>query len=478
MGAYASWVSAQSSSRPHRLSPLLIKQAASKLARHVPRLHQRIRLWRQGSIDSSIPPALAKFVEKPLSLSRASLHDGKALRVLHCIGSLIPGGAERQLCNFVVHAKRQGVNIDVLTLRQPIGDDAHYLDLLHQVGVHPIVAGAELNSDFCKRMLASQEPLNFLQELPIFFQPYTIDILGEMVANPPDIVHAWLDHNNMWAGLAAILAGVPIVILSTRNVNPTHFPYLSHPLFKPWYQLFATCPRVHFVNNSSPGALDYAEWLGLPLKRFHVIRNGLDFASIKQPDAAAVASFRRELGLSTDATVVAGVFRLSDEKAPLLFAEVMRRAMKKHRHLHAVIAGVGPREPELRKTIEESGFSHRFHLLGRRKDVPVIMSTAEVVMLTSLKEGIPNVLLEAQWLGRPVISTKAGGAVEAMRHESTGILVDVGDAENLTRELLQLLENPCQRKRLGEAGPGFIKTHFGVDRMVAETMELYRHALG
>lgn len=161
----------------------------------------------------------------------------------------------------------------------------------------------------------------------------------------------------------------------------------------------------------------------------------------------------------------------------MVFFEVVRRAMSRIRNLHAVVAGVGPCEGELREAVARHGLSDRFRLLGRRKDVEVVMAAATAVLLASRQEGTPNVLLEAQWLGCPVVATKAGGAADAVSHDRTGLLLDVGDIDGLTEALLSLLLDQSRRTRLSEAAPAFIAGRFGLDRMVEETLAVYREAL-
>jgi glycosyltransferase involved in cell wall biosynthesis len=474
MGAYATWVASQSGLK----NPAPLRDVSRKLFK-IPWLYKLTRKVHHCWGNPSIPSQTESFLRRQLLAARQTrtVPSLSKLNVLHCIGALIPGGAERQLCNFVVGANRRGLSVRVLTLRESIEEDGHYSDLLHAAGIHSFVAGAEFNSDFVQKLRTTPATVEFLHHLPMFFHPYISDIFGEILTNPPDLLHAWLDHNNVWAGLAAVLAGVPHIVLSTRNVNPSHFPYLAHPLFKPWYQVLATFPQVHFINNSWAGARDYAEWLELPVNRFHVVHNGVDFSTVVRPTEIDVQSFRKELRLSPAAPLVAGVFRLSEEKQPLVFFEVMRRAMLKVHDLHAVIAGVGPCEGELRAAITQANLCTRFHLLGRRKDINVIMSSATVLLLTSRHEGTPNVLLEAQWLGCPVVSTRAGGAVDAVDHNRTGLLLDVGDIEGLTEALLKLLGDRQQRQCFAESGPGFIRSRFGVDRMIEETLAVYQRTL-
>lgn len=472
MGTYAAWVAAQAGAPP---VPRL-KRLAWTLRRRAPWLHGFARRWHYDSIEPSVPAQMAAFLRNVRSNEPPPPDLGK-LRVLHCIGGLIPGGAERQLCNFVVGASRRGLALRVLTLRESVDDDAHYADLLQRAGIPPFVAGADFNADFVRKLRARPGTLELLNRLPVFFLPYTVDILGELLIDPPDLVHAWLDHNNIWAGLAALLAGIPHIVLSTRNVNPNHFPYLAHPLFKPWYQLLASFPHVRFINNSHPGAEDYATWLGVGVDRFRVVHNGVDFDTVVRPNPDAVQAFRDEIRLPSGAPLVAGVFRLSEEKQPMVFFEVVRRAMNRVRNLHAVVAGVGPCEGELREAVARHGLSARFRLLGRRKDVDAVMAAAEAVLLTSRQEGTPNVLLEAQWLGCPVVATKAGGAADAVSHDRTGLLLEVGDIDGLTEALLSLLLDPNRRARLSEAAPAFIADRFGLDRMVEETLTVYRQTL-
>jgi len=491
MRVYSSWMMQR---EPERFVPMFFKIARQRGARVCREFAGRVPLLRRiarprvgpttgaaGQADETpvIPADLLAYFAKHNGPGRAlrARHNGHAPRVLHYIGGLVPGGAERQLCNFVGGAVRRGWDMRVLISNPMTGDYTHYAHLLHRVNVFPDSAGAHFNPKFLEAVRPLRQRLELLTHLPAFFLPWTIEIFGELLADPPDLFHAWLDHTNVWGGIAALLADVPVIILSTRNVNPDNFPYMARPEFRPWYQLLAASPRVHFINNSTSGARDYAAWLGLPEDRFHVVRNGIDFSSVARPAEAEISQLRASVGLPAGASVVVGVFRLSAEKRPLLFAEVVARAMAERPNLHALIVGVGPLESDLHAAIGRTGFGERFHLLGRRHDVATIISAADLLLLTSLHEGTPNVVLEAQWLGRPVVATTAGGTTDAVSHGETGLLVDVEDVDGLAAAVASLLDDAASRQRFGSAGPRFIETHFGLDRMVDETLQVYEHAL-
>lgn len=482
MGEYAQWVLQRSGHKPNREFFPLLKKIGKITAKVFPRMEHVLRDLYPRTQEiitgpSDIPESLANFLKDTDSFPFNHHQILQKPLVTHCIGSLIPGGAERQLCNFTLKAASRGENIQILTVHELVGEHAHYENYLNGVGIHPKTAGSQLNETF--HTLVSQMPKleKILNQLPQFLLPSTIDIFGEILTNPPTILHTWLDHTNIWGGVAGLLADIPAIILSTRNVNPTHFPYLAHPAFKPWYQLLASSPRVHFINNSVAGAQDYAKWLNLPLARFHVILNGVDFQNMQRPARNVIQAFRLELGVPLNENLVVGIFRLSEEKQPLTFVKVVIQAMKQLPHLHAAIAGVGPYEHQVLQAISASGFSTRFHLLGRRTDIPTILSAADILLHTSRQEGTPNSLLEAQWLGCPVIATKAGGTIDAVKDNQTGLLMEVDDVKALTEGLISLMNNKNQRKSLSDAGPVFIKNHFSVDRMANETLALYQLAL-
>src|SRR5262249_57772804 len=124
-----------------------------------------------------------------------------------------------------------------------------------------------------------------------------------------EVVQGWLDWDNVRAGLAAVLAGVPKIVLSCRNINPTHFN-LYQPYMDAAYRALIQVPTVTLVNNSRAGADDYAAWIGMPRTDIKVIYNGVDFRMQGRLSADAAIALRSAMGIPTDAFVIGGVFLL------------------------------------------------------------------------------------------------------------------------------------------------------------------------
>ena len=394
-------------------------------------------------------------------------------RVVLAIGSLSAGGAERQLAAFAASQRvRDLIEPVVLLSFEPEGATGHHAAPVRAAGVAIEVAGRTTDPAVVRALDRDRKLVARLAALPPVIRAHVAAMAGELLRLKPDCVHAWLDHQNIWSGVAALVIGVPHIVLSTRNVNPTHFPYLSQPWFEEWYRLLLRSPRVTMINNSRPGADDYAAWLGYPREKIRVVLNGVDPSWIRRPDAATVDALRREL-LGDRTLLVGGVFRLSDEKQPFVWLEVARRIAAERADVVFFHAGEGPLDEPFRAQAADLIAAGRVHLLGRRGDVPALLSASDALLHTARFEGTPNVLLEAAHLGCPIVGTRAGGAIDVVADGETGFLCDPADTEGLIDRLRRVLGDSELRRRLSAGGPNLIAERFSLEQMIEGTLSAY-----
>ncbi len=463
--------------RPSRL-PHLARRAAWLVATRVAgwfgvspqRLHSlRQRIWK-------LKPFNAKLAARILALPPVPPPERTRHRVVHLIGSLGAGGSERQLVNLARETARRGeIDVRILTTSALVGGNAHYLPLAQNGGVTVEVMGISNPPEIARRIHADRSVRSCLAALSPVYRQQVTELTRDFVRLQPDVVHAWLDHANIWGGIAAFLAGVPSIVLSTRAMSPPNFPMLDALYFLPWYQRFAASSRVRLLANSRAGANDYAAWMGVDPGRFTVIPNGFDPNALPVSSEGMRAQLRDELGLGS-ARVVLGVFRISEEKEPGIFAQAAELILRANADAFVCVAGDGP----LRRTLEARAAAidaKRFRVLGRRDDIAALISIADVVLHASRTEGAPNALIEAQALGCPVVATSGGGTADAVEHEGSGFLCAVGDADDLARRALQILDNPVLRARMSKRAQAFVRSTFALDQMVDRSVACYASTL-
>ena len=407
------------------------------------------------------------------ALPRRKVTDTR-LKIAHFIQTLNSRGAEQQVCHAALAAKRAGHEVKVFTRLSLVGEDAHHL---------PTLAAAEipaylLGSQFSERVPEQWERAGFtaaLRLLPTELRRMASDLLGELLADPVDVLHCYVDDCNSVGAVAGCLAGVPALVLSFRNGNPSHFPGLYRSYMKPWYEVVRGRKGVRFSSNSAAGARDYEAWLALPPNSVPVIPNA--FVPPPTPRAEDVSKWRAELGIPAEAPVLAGVFRLQPEKRPVYFLECVAKIREKIPNLHVVQAGVGLLEHETRTAIERLKLSECVHLLGQRDDVPTLLANSQVLLLVSTWEGTPNIVLEAQHAGCVPVVTRAGGSPEALDDGRTGVLVELDDLACTVNAVVELLANPTRRQQMAEAGKQFVTERFSLAALHASNISLYQEAL-
>jgi glycosyltransferase involved in cell wall biosynthesis len=114
---------------------------------------------------------------------------------------------------------------------------------------------------------------------------------------------------------------------------------------------------------------------------------------------------------------------------------------------------------------------------GWHDDMAAVFRDAHVISLPSYREGVPKVLIEAAACGRPIVTTDTPGCREIVRHEVNGLLVPPRDAKALANALLRLIENPELRRRMGQAGREIAVAEFSLEKVVSETLAVYRKLL-
>jgi glycosyltransferase involved in cell wall biosynthesis len=138
-----------------------------------------------------------------------------------------------------------------------------------------------------------------------------------------------------------------------------------------------------------------------------------------------------------------------------------------------LMVGDGPLRQEVRHQAQRLGIDSSLLLPGHQKDSMAAMAAMDVFLLTSRLEGLPNVLIEAQALGIPVVTTDTGGARETILEGVTGYAVYPHAAKLLAKVVIKILDDEQFRQQAREKAPPFISNKFGCERMIHDTLRAY-----
>jgi len=397
-------------------------------------------------------------------------------RVLLVNAGLAAGGAERQIVNTLNGLSRQSLE-SVSLLGEYLFESSERAFLLPELRSGIAVEQVRRRTRFSGAGFTRIGPnvARLLGALPVQLAEEILDLAAEFRDRRPEVLHAWQDSTSIKCGIAAILAGVPRIVLGSRNLNPSNFAY-HQPYMRLAYQALAERPNVVFINNSEAGAADFCRWLDLPRERFRVVRNGVALDDLKR-DAEGAKILRTRENIPPDALVVGSIFRFWPEKRPLLWLEIAGRLLALRPGTHFLLVGDGPLRKQMSVFLAGIPHADHIHLIPPTNEVGRVLRAMNFFLLTSRFEGTPNVVLEAEWLGLPVLAIHAGGAAEAIEPHGNGIIYENDSPETAVSHLCAMIDDRRWLGRAREIGPSFVRERFGFDRMISETMALYGYAV-
>jgi glycosyltransferase involved in cell wall biosynthesis len=210
---------------------------------------------------------------------------------------------------------------------------------------------------------------------------------------------------------------------------------------------------------------------GVPADRCVLIENAIDTAQFSR--RLPVEEAKKRLGIPPDRLVVGAVGRLSAEKAFDLLIRSVARLLRRDMDVELWIVGEGDQEGPLQALLTKLGVGERVRLLGYRSDIRDLYEAMDVFALSSLREGLPNVLLEALALETPVVATRIAGIPRLIQDGKNGLLIEPGDEAALTRALTSLLEDTQLRARLRSAGRRTVETRYSFEVRMQKVRRLY-----
>jgi len=356
---------------------------------------------------------------------------GVPARLVFLLEDLEYGGTQRQALELARRLDRRRFQVELWVLRA--GDDL--VEVARQWGI-PVVWLARSG----------------------WVGPQSLLGLGRRLWQaPPDLLMLFTVIPNIWGRLWGRLAGVRCIVGNCRGGAA------------PWRQ-HERClwPLAHHILCNSAILKDLlVSRYGVPARRLTVVPNGVDTDFFQPPPD----------GRPPGPPVLLSVARLVPDKDHDTLLAAFAHLRASHPEAELWLVGNGPRRPGLEQKVRDLGLAPQVKFLAPARDIRHLYQRADIFVLSSVAEALPNVILEAMAAGLPVVATRVGGLPEAVTPEVTGLLVEPRNATGMAQALARLLAEPETRKSMGRRGRERAVAEFSFAVMVRRHEEVWTRLL-
>ena len=279
-------------------------------------------------------------------------------------------------------------------------------------------------------------------------------------AEKPDIVHT---HASLSARLAAKRAGARIIntkhCIDSRITGIRRFAgALINDRYSDGIIAVSEAVKRNIAEN------------GVPDDKISVIYGGIN--PVKVLDDREKSLAREKWGIGEE-VVVGIVARLTEVKGHKYFIDAAEIISRDNDNVKFFIAGIGPKEEELKELIKQKGLTDKVVFTGFVDEIYEVFNIIDINVISSLSEALCLSLIEGMSVGKPSVAADTGGIPEVIKNGYNGFLVPAGDAEGLADAILKLIHDPGLRKAMGDRGREIMEKSFTAEIMAEKIEELY-----
>lgn len=280
----------------------------------------------------------------------------------------------------------------------------------------------------------------------------------------PDIIHAHTAHAHAWAAAAKKRNSIPLVV-SRRVV----FPLKKNPLSK--WKLSKADMYICVSDHVAEVLIES----GVSRESIRVVPDGVPIPSETASDNDSL-DFRRRYGIPEDTLLISNLAALVPNKDHITLVDAVSALVKDGLDVYCIIAGEGRCRKEIEQWISYRKLEKRVFLVGYIENTGQLLKSSDIFVLSSKNEGLSTATLEAMIESLPVVATRCGGVEEIVESGITGLLVEPGDPDKLSKAIAVLVKNMEIRKSMGEQGK--IRSRlYSIERMASGTLKVYKELL-
>ena len=370
-----------------------------------------------------------------------------------------------------------GADENTLFTVQGLDKDRYEVDL---------IMGEEFDESILKRI--EDENINIIQikglkwKLNFLYDPIVlIKLIKLMRKNHYDIVHTHTTKAGILGRIAARIAGVPVIV---HGLHGSTFEAFNSGLLNWLLFLFERLTGRFtdaYISVSKVLSEKYIE-KGIGKKEnYHTVYSGMEldkFYGVKEK--IDCGKKQRELGINSEDFVIGNVARLEERKGHKFLIDTFKKLIEKRkdRSLKLLIIGEGEERENLKNYVKEANLEEKVIFTGYREDVEELMAVMDLFVLTSLREGLPRVLVQAAAVGMPSIAFNVDGVPEIIKDDYNGFLVKVKDVKRLENRIVEYMNNKELVLLHGRNGRKFIENKCSIKVMVDKIDKIYQDLVG
>ena len=366
-------------------------------------------------------------------------------RILFVIDNLQFGGGERVFSQII-----NGLNSDRYRIFLVSSSDEQFIDEIHNPQVRHYAI------DFSKR-----------------FNPVSVFKIAKIIKNERiEITHGQGVRAEFHARIAKRIAGssfyvstiaMPVEGFDIGSIRKKAYRFLDY--FSEKY-----VDRFIVVSDTLRELL--IQKRKIPANTVIRIFNGIELDSFI-PDLEH-SSFKDQQEISKDTFLIGAIGRLVWQKGFEYLIHAVGDIAEYNQNIKLLVVGEGPERHHLIRLVEQLNINECVIFIEFQRDVKRILSTIDVLVVPSLLEGFPMIILEAMAMSKPIIATQIDGITEQLVDGKSGILVPPEDADALKTAIQRLMENDRLRNRLGKNARNRVEKDFSIEKMIDETTNVYQ----
>jgi glycosyltransferase involved in cell wall biosynthesis len=301
----------------------------------------------------------------------------------------------------------------------------------------------------------------------------------------PDIVHTHAAKSGALGRLAAKHSNVPVIVHTFHgHVFHSYFNSLKTNFFiRTERYLAGLSDAIVAISDVQKKELS-GNFRIAREEKFRVIPLGLDLDNFAIQQEEKRNKFRVEFGLDNETIAIGIIGRLVPVKNHSLFLKALKYVLNNTSvKVRAFIIGDGESRAAIEQLANELGIQYTQHtdsshdrqlvFTSWRTDIDTIFAGLDIIALTSLNEGTPVSLIEAQAAGKPIVSTRVGGIADVVLENKTALLSDITDEKTFCNNLLQLVNDSALRNKFSNSGKDHVISKFSYQRLVNDMSSLY-----